>query len=71
VGEQYAVLLGAARRPRVLIEVAWGHYYCGVWEFDWTLELLRPRAEREQLVCRLAQIQPRSNGSRDPARSRS
>jgi hypothetical protein len=30
-GEQYAVLIGPAERPGLLIEVAWRHRYCAVW----------------------------------------
>lgn len=33
-GEQYAVLLGAPQRPRVLVEVSWRHGYAAVWFFD-------------------------------------
>src|SRR5260370_13219101 len=43
-GEQYAVVLSAGGRPRVLIEVAWRQDYCAVWLFD---RLLRRTARVE------------------------
>lgn len=43
-GEQYAVLLGDSQRPYALIEVAWRHFYAGVWFFD---EVLRRAAKHE------------------------
>jgi len=49
VGEQYAVLLGPARRPRLLIEVSWRHHYCAVWGFD-TLLRRTHKAEFRRLA---------------------
>src|SRR5260370_667056 len=43
-GEQYAMVLSAGGRPRVLIEVAWRQDYCAVWLFD---RLLRRTARFE------------------------
>jgi hypothetical protein len=40
-GDQYTVLLEISGVPRMLIDVAWDHHYCAVWEFD---EVLRRRA---------------------------
>jgi Protein of unknown function (DUF4241) len=52
-GEQYAVLIGPAERPRLLIEVAWRHHYCAIWVFDPLLRRTRKaelrRLEEERL----------------------
>jgi Protein of unknown function (DUF4241) len=52
-GEQYAVLIGPAERPRLLLEVAWRHLYCAVWVFDSLLRRTRKadfrRLEAERL----------------------
>ncbi|HZB32638.1 MAG TPA: DUF4241 domain-containing protein [Streptosporangiaceae bacterium] len=41
-GEQYTVLVESRNVPRMLIDVAWNHHYCAVWELD---EVLRRKAK--------------------------
>jgi hypothetical protein len=74
--DQYAVLLGGPQRPYALIEVAWRHFYAGVWFFDETLwepwprfgawaSLVRRERDRPASMT-LVQRPDHSGGARGP-----